>query len=143
MTIIYRHVKGAPLSAAEVDQNFADLDSRMAQLESLFGTPQGIAKIEQDGTHITIVGNNGAQLAQLEWPMPPFAPKGQWKEKDEYKVGDVVQNPSLPHIDLIEHPEPTHLNVALYYCIVPHVSTHFERDKEQGYWQMLLDLHHQ
>lgn len=54
MTITYRAIKGAPLTAAELDGNFEDLDGRIVDLVDNPPTPVGIAAINVAGTMFTV-----------------------------------------------------------------------------------------
>ena len=74
MTITYRTAgawgsgKGSNLTAAEVDQNFADLDGRVDALETTPPVPAQISDITQTGDQITIHLDNGDSFGPFTLP---------------------------------------------------------------------------
>ncbi|HBN22884.1 MAG TPA: hypothetical protein DD412_06585 [Holosporales bacterium] len=56
MTITYRNLKGAPLSADELDQNFKELHERLEKLEEtvLPLSQGGVTRITQEGAELLL-----------------------------------------------------------------------------------------
>ncbi|MDR0406968.1 MAG: hypothetical protein LBH38_02705 [Holosporales bacterium] len=121
MGITYRHIKGAPLTSAEVDANFEDLDKRLLAIENPKEAPSGVVSIEQQETHIRFLNASGQVLGEIELPMQRFVPKGEWQTTQVYEKGDLVARE------------------AHTWCAVQtHEATEFSADKEQGVWKMFL-----
>lgn len=91
MTITYRNLKGAPLSADELDQNFRELHERVEQLEENLGlhTQGGIAKITQDGADIIFESEAGESMGRLTLPSLYFRPRGLWGSQNDYLFYDL------------------------------------------------------
>lgn len=68
MPIILRQTKDAPLTVAELDGNFADLDSRINQLSSAMAKTVSIATIERFGSELHFISNTGDTIATVRLP---------------------------------------------------------------------------
>ncbi|TIL34326.1 hypothetical protein [Mesorhizobium sp.] len=74
MTITYRSVKGSNLTAAEVDDNFHDLDDRMTELEDNPPEPTNISNITVVGTQMTIYLEDATVFGPFTLPQANFRP---------------------------------------------------------------------
>ncbi len=92
MAIVWRQTKGSPLTSDELDQNFLELDQRLAALEKGAGSAEGLARVEQEGDWMIFLGTRGSVLGKVRIPRAPFRPAGPWKSMDIYQPGDVVQH---------------------------------------------------
>ncbi len=90
MPIIYRNIKGMPLTADELDGNFQFIEEKLDLLESNRGGIEVISKIEQEFNIIKFITNLGRTIGTVNLPIAKFKPKGEWKSGCEYEVGDLV-----------------------------------------------------
>ena len=74
MTITLRSVKGSNLTAAEVDGNFTDLDTRVDALEASSPEPNNISNILVSGTQMTIVLDDATEFGPFTLPQANFRP---------------------------------------------------------------------
>lgn len=121
MGIVYRHQKKEPLTIEEMDGNFFNLDTRLKILEEKPATVEGIAKVNQEGDQLVIIGTFGGTLGKVLLPkiLPCF--KGKWQTKVAYRYMDWVQ-----------------IKQSLFSCILAHTSQEFQAD--QKYWQLVFEL---
>tara|TARA_R110002095_G_scaffold186939_3_gene164243 strand:- start:210 stop:587 length:378 start_codon:yes stop_codon:yes gene_type:complete len=91
MTITYRNLKGAPLSADELDQNFRELHERLEKLEENTGTHShgGISQITQDGADIVFESAVGGVLGRFTLPSLHMRPRGSWSAHEDYLFYDL------------------------------------------------------
>ena len=91
MPIIYRNLKGAPLSADELDQNFRELDQRLASVEQSPRLQQhgGIARISQEGPEVLFENTLGEVLGRLTLSSLSMTPQGQWEPQKDYAFYDL------------------------------------------------------
>lgn len=68
MAIVYREEKGSPLTAAEMDGNFAQLERRITALEAERESPESIASITLEGDDLIITGTHGSTWGPLQVP---------------------------------------------------------------------------
>lgn len=68
MTITLRAVKGAPLTSAELDGNFTDLDGRVTELEDNPPAPVEIAEVTVAGTTFSFEMSDGSTLGPYQIP---------------------------------------------------------------------------
>jgi hypothetical protein len=121
MGITYRHIKGAPLSSAEVDTNFEILEKRLLAIENQAVSPTSLLRIEQHDTRLRFLAASGEILGEVELPLQRFVPKGEWQ------IGQIYAKD-----DLVAHESHT-------WCAVrAHEAKDFEEDKGQGIWKIFL-----
>lgn len=91
MTITYRNLKGAPLSADELDQNFKELHQRLEKLEEniLPLTQGGVARITQKGAEILFESASEETLGKVTLPSLRFRPRGFWALQKDYLFYDI------------------------------------------------------
>ena len=116
MGIIYREEKGEPLTSADVDGNFRELEQRLRELEKLPAT-RGVHRVIQQKDTLVFEDAAGLELGKAKIPIIALNPRGTWKSKEDYAPNDVV----------------THENAA-YLCLRHHKSEKFG----QGDWQVLF-----
>ncbi|MDR1267369.1 MAG: hypothetical protein LBJ70_03255 [Holosporales bacterium] len=121
MGITYRHLKGSPLTSAEVDANFESLDQRLRLLEGARASPADLVHIEQHDTRLRFLDPSGRTLGDVELPTPRFAPKGAWETAHVYEKGDLVAH-----------------EAHTWYAMRSHEAGTFEEDRSQGLWNMFL-----
>lgn len=118
MTLIYRAQKGAPLTIEEMDENFKDLDTRLAVLESQESHEGGISQINLEGDELIIQGLHGMTVGRVRLPIPHFQGRGEWEALQDYGIYDLVRH-----------------EAALYLCLKAHKSDYFDQEREC--WQVL------
>lgn len=97
--------KGAPLTAAEVDLNFWQLDQRItAALEEL-GSPVSIESISVENGLMYITLTDETILGPYILPVAAFQERGNWANETEYFLNDLIT-------DL----------TGLYRVLIPHTS---------------------
>ncbi|RWC29854.1 MAG: hypothetical protein EOS70_23485 [Mesorhizobium sp.] len=74
MTITYRSVKASNLTAAEIDDNFHDLDDRIQAIEDNPPEPVNISNIIVVGTQMTIVLEDATEFGPFTLPQANFRP---------------------------------------------------------------------
>jgi hypothetical protein len=121
MGIVYRHIKGAPLTSAEVDANFENLEKRLLAIENQKISPTSLLSIEQHETRIRFLGASGHILGEAELPTQRFVPKGAWQAMQVYAKDDLVAHES-----------------HTWCAMRTHESKDFEGDKKQGLWKIFL-----
>lgn len=95
MTIVYRTAgawgggKGANLTAAEVDGNFYDHESRIATIEGSPPTPNNIADISISGSVITVTMDD-ASTFNLTVPVVTWRWMGDWVGATAYAKNDII-----------------------------------------------------
>lgn len=117
MPITYRIPKGSPLTAAELDDNFRTLESRLKTLED---EPIRALSLTQQGLDVRLMTPSGQAVGAFKLPMPALSPKGHWMAATVYKVGDVTQHGN-----------------ALFYCTAPHTAG---PTIEAAHWVKLFEM---
>lgn len=124
MGIILRSIKGEPLTVAEMDQNFTELDSRIKALEDL---TQAETALMVESSAESLVFKNGLGLEVGRAVLPKWMPRvrGEWQPGEVYALGDWVR-----------------FEGKLYFCNVAHVAPFSEMGCEDVFdkvkWQLLL-----
>ena len=121
MGLVYRYQKKEPLTIEEMDGNFANLEKRVKHLETNPPLAEGIAKLTQEGDHLTVHGTFGTVLGQVILPKVFPNPRGKWQPETAYRVLDWVQ-----------------MKQGVYTCVQPHTSTEFQTD--QGSWVLVFEV---
>lgn len=88
MTMTYRNLKGAPLSADELDQNFRELHQRLERLEAK-PLASGIANITQEGPDIIFKNAAGESMGRFTVPLLKLRPRGPWIPQETYLFYDL------------------------------------------------------
>ena len=70
MSITYRNIKGIPLTSDEVDENFRNLDARLARLESSQDGAETVSRIEQEFNVLKFFTGRGREIGSAT--IPPF-----------------------------------------------------------------------
>ena len=68
MPIILRKTKEAPLTIEELDGNFADLDSRINQLNETISKTASLATIERRDGELWFISKTGEVIADIKMP---------------------------------------------------------------------------
>src|SRR6516225_8787796 len=108
MTITYRLVKGSPLTFAEEDGNFSDLDGRLHSLENLsYSNP--IDAITVSGNqltfHYTTAAGGGSDTVTI--PTAQWKGRGEWQPSSVYAVNDLVIDAGNLYLVQIAHTSQT------------------------------------
>jgi hypothetical protein len=104
MTLTYRLVKGSPLTFAEEDGNFSDLDGRVASLESAsFANPIDAVTVSgnQLTFHYTTASGGGSDTVTL--PTAQWNGRGNWLPSTVYSINDLVIDASRLYLVKIAH----------------------------------------
>jgi hypothetical protein len=104
MTITYRLVKGSPLTFAEEDGNFSDLDGRVVSLESAsLANPIDAVTItgNQLTFHYTTAAGGGSDTVTI--PVAQWNGRGDWQPLTSYAVNDLVIAESNLYLVQIAH----------------------------------------
>jgi hypothetical protein len=108
MTITYRLVKGSPLTFAEEDGNFSDLNGRVSSLETArFANPIDTITVvgNQMTFHYTTAAGGGSDTVTL--PTAQWNSRGNWQPSTVYAVNDLVIEASNLYLVKIAHTSPT------------------------------------
>src|SRR5262252_541673 len=83
---------GRPLYAAEVDQNFYNVDNRLSSLESQFSSSAlvSIASISQTGNTLTFHMTDGSTQGPFTLPSSQWNFRGVWMPSTVYAINDAV-----------------------------------------------------
>jgi hypothetical protein len=104
MTITYRLVKGSPLTFAEEDGNFSDLDGRVHTLETAhFANPIDAVTISgnQLTFHYTTAAGGGSDTVTL--PTAQWNGRGEWQPGVSYAVNDLVTESGNLYLVKVAH----------------------------------------
>ncbi|MGL4371248.1 MAG: hypothetical protein ACRCTK_01135 [Alphaproteobacteria bacterium] len=103
--LIYRSVKGSPLTHEEVDNNFRELATRLETLETSPPDAEGLASIQVEQSELRFQGSRGTSFGSFSLPKLFWNPRGVWKANTAYVALDV-----------------TSFQDALYVCKTSHTS---------------------
>lgn len=92
MAIIYRAVKGANLTAAEVDNNFLELKTALDTLTGSPPTAVSIDTIAVVGDQITFTMTDASTRGPFTLPTATWRERGAWTASTVYLKNDVVSN---------------------------------------------------
>ena len=92
MPIIFREQKGSVLTAAEVDNNFKELQERLCTLEDEKLSPETFSKINLEDGKLTFEGSKGSTFGPFSLPNTPLSTKGFWAPQTPYTQSDLVQH---------------------------------------------------
>ena len=128
MAIILRQVKGSPLTIAELDGNFVDLDDRMEAIETATG--QEIDHLVVTGSQFTVVMTDNEVLGPYDLPVASFNPRGPWEPSTLYAVNDTVSSSGRLYLVLADHtsdttfdPDAVEDTHALYGLLIDRLAT--------------------
>jgi hypothetical protein len=108
MAIVYRLVKGSPLTFAEEDGNFSDLDGRLATVEG--------ARAANPIDSITISGNQltfhyttaaGGGSDTVTFPTAQWNGRGEWAPGVSYAINDLVTESGNLYLVKVAHTSAT------------------------------------
>jgi hypothetical protein len=103
MTITYRLVKGSPLTFAEEDGNFSDLDGRLSTVEGA-GFSNPIDSITISGNILTFEYSTsvGGGSDSVAIPTAAWNGRGEWQALTSYAVNDLVIDASRLYLGQTE-----------------------------------------
>jgi hypothetical protein len=122
MSITYRNIKGIPLTSDEVDDNFRNLDIRLARLESSQGGTETVCRIEQEFNVLKFFTDRGREVGSATIPPFQINPQGEWRAGTRYVMNDLVANG----------------NGQIWICLNPHTAEDWERDRSK--WALFLQF---
>ena len=104
MTITYRLVKGSPLTFAEEDGNFSNLDGRVQTLEAAhFANPIDTVTVSgnQLTFHYTTAAGGGSDTVTL--PTAQWNGRGEWAPGVSYAINDLVAESGNLYLVKVAH----------------------------------------
>lgn len=128
MTLIYRSVKGSPLTSSEGDSNIHDLDDRITAIEDSPPEAVSIDDITQAGDQITVLLTDSTERGPFTLPSGRPNYVGDWQPSTLYAVNDWLT-----------------ANGALYAVVFAHTSdTDFDPGANDGmghdFYQLIFEL---
>jgi hypothetical protein len=81
---------GSPLAAADVDNNFYELDQRVEALETGGVQPNNIANITLVGSQMTIIMEDASIFGPFTVPIAMLHWRGDWVEDEDYNELDII-----------------------------------------------------
>ncbi len=94
MAIVYRLVKGSPLTKAEYDGNLAFLDGKIDDVIDNPQEPRGIESISGDTNELTFVMTDSTEeVVTIDLSAVNFNPTGNWAPSFPYQVLDIFLAP--------------------------------------------------
>lgn len=105
MAIILRAVKGAPLTIAELDGNFTDLDGRVTTLEDGGGSAglREIESTEQIGNTLVVHYTDATEDGPFSLGTVSVRGRGAWLPSTSYLVGDTVVAGEVVYLVTFNH----------------------------------------
>lgn len=119
MAIVYRLEKGSPLTVAEIDNNFRELEMGLRRLEEKAIEPLRGLRFRVEGVQMIIEIEGGDILQRIDLPVISFKHKGEWVAGDVYVANDIVTKAG-----------------GVFICSRSHSATHWEADT--AYWAVLM-----
>ncbi len=86
--MLYRSVKGSPLTSAEVDANFLELRMGLDALLAGEVEPVGIADISVVAGSLTVTLTDTTELGPFPIPVSAFNWRGEWANGTSYSIND-------------------------------------------------------
>jgi hypothetical protein len=97
---------GAPISAAQVDGNFFDVDQRIVELNTALDEGKQIDSISSSPNSMTILFTDGSTQV-IPLPIATLTYVGQWLNSAPYTRGQLVSVPSVGMFQvLVDHTTP-------------------------------------
>jgi len=97
---------GAPISAAQVDGNFYDVDRRIANLNTALDEGKQIESISSSPNSMTILFTDGTTQA-IPLPIATLTYVGQWLNSAPYSRGQLISVPGVGMFQvLVDHTTP-------------------------------------
>lgn len=90
MAIVYRLVKGSPLTKAEFDNNFHDVDDRIVDLATTVVANPAIVGFTVVGDLFYVDFSDDTQMGPYQLPAISWTPRGVWLPSTSYAVHDLV-----------------------------------------------------
>lgn len=112
MTTTYRTAgawgagKGSDLTAAEVDNNFYDKETRITAVEAA-GVGVGIDSITVSGDQMTVTLTDASTQGPFTLPTVAWNPVGAWQPSTLYSAMDVVSYGGSAYLVLVDHTSDT------------------------------------
>lgn len=102
MTITLRIPKGSPLTIAELDGNFTDLDERLQDVEDNQLTYRSIEEITQSGNSITVIYTDSTTDGPFTFDVL-ISYRGDWAAATSYAQNDLVKANGIIYLVRIAH----------------------------------------
>jgi hypothetical protein len=100
--ITLRIVKGAPLTIAELDGNFTDIDGRLLVVEDNQQTVKSIDEIVQVGNSLIVQYTDASEDGPFTFEVT-INYRGDWEPLTSYSVNDMVKANGVIYIVLLAH----------------------------------------
>lgn len=103
--LVFRSVKGSPLTDSEGDGNITNLDSRITGIETAPSSAISIAYIAQsdDFTKIVFHMTDHSLQGPFTLPIGKFTPRGAWAASTQYNELDIVSNAGTTYLVNFAH----------------------------------------
>lgn len=119
MMLVYRSIKGSPLTVEEMDGNFKALADRLEVLETSSMEGEGIGSVEIDQGVLRLTGSKGSKLGEVKLTTLRWRPRGAWQPDVAYETMDLV-----------------FINDSLYLCQTSHTS---DKAFAERYWDLVFE----
>ncbi len=96
--IVYRLVKGSPLTIAEFDGNFHDVDDRITSIEDNPPEARSIEDIIAIGSSLLIQYNDSTEDGPFPLPVLALRGRGDWAPSTSYLINDAVQANGIVYV---------------------------------------------
>lgn len=119
MAIVYRTAgawgagQGFDLAAAQIDNNFFEIVTRVTTLETTPPTAVSIDHFVIEGTLLTIFMTNGDEHGPFVLPVAQWRWTGEWQAAVQYFVGDIVTNDGSTYFVRVQHISDTTFDPGL------------------------------
>jgi len=101
--IVYRLVKGAPLTIAEFDGNFHDVDDRITSIEDNPPEARSIEDIFAVGNSLFVSYNDSTEDGPFPMPTLALRGRGEWAPATVYAVNDAVTANGIVYVVQFAH----------------------------------------
>ena len=128
MSITYYHEKKISLTPEEVDQNFHELEDRLARVFREKGKHSDLKLSVHDG-QLNLAEKDGDLLASCPLPQSTWTPRGIWKSDTLYQRNDLIF-------------EETEKQTGLFLALRTHKSQDL-RDYDESAWTCIFRMAYQ
>lgn len=103
MPLVFRSVKGAPLTIAEADGNITQLRDWITALQAVSEPVVSIDYIETVGRMMTVHLTDHSEQGPFQLPLAAWTSRGKWAPLTSYSAMDVITNNAQVYLVLLSH----------------------------------------